>query len=78
MAVVDIPEAYLSADINNEVHVVFRGTIAEMMVMDDPALYQPFVSYETENPVLYVRLHKALCGCLKIALFFYEKIVGDL
>ena len=53
-AVVDIPGAYLSAEMDNEVHVVFIGKLAEMMVMADPALYQPFVSYEKGKPVLYV------------------------
>ena len=78
VAVVDIPGAYLSAYMDNEVHVVFRGTIVEMMVMDDPALYRPFVSYETEKSVLYVRLQKALYGCLKSALFFYDNLVVNL
>ena len=63
---------------DDEVHVVFRGTLAEMMLISDPALYWPFVSYETGNPVLYFRLQKSLYGCLKIALLFYKKIVGDL
>ena len=44
----------------------------------DPTLYLPFVSYETLKAVLYVRLQKALYGCLKSALLFYEKLVGDL
>ena len=41
-ALVDLPGAYLSADMDNEVHVVFRGTLAEMMMAANPALYQPF------------------------------------
>ena len=64
VAVVDMPGAYLSADMDNEVHTVFRGTLAEMMVADDPELYRPFVSYKTGKAVLYVRLLKALYGCL--------------
>ena len=56
VAVVDIPGAYLSADMDDEVHVVFRGTLADMMVIADPALYRPFVSYETGKLVLYVWL----------------------
>ena len=52
VAVVDILGEYLSVDMNNEVHVVFRGTLSEMMVMADPALYRPFVSYETGKPAL--------------------------
>ena len=49
-----------------------------MMVMANPALYRPFVSYETGKAVLYVRLQKALYRCLKIALLLYDKLVGDL
>ena len=78
VAVEDKAGAYMSADMDNEVHVVFRGTLAEMMVMADPALYRPFVSYEIGKTVLYVRLQKSLYGCLKSALLFYKKIVGDL
>ena len=48
VAVVDISGAYLSADMDDEVHVLFRGTLADMMVMADPALYRPFVSYEQQ------------------------------
>ena len=52
MAVVDLPVAFISVDIDDEVHVVFRGTLAEIMVMANPALYRPFVSYETGKPVM--------------------------
>ena len=78
VAVVDIPGAYLSSYMDDEVQVMFKGALAEMIVMVDPALYQPFVSYETGKLVLYVQLQKALYGCLKSALLFYEKLVGDL
>ena len=71
VAVVDIPGAYLSAEMDDEVHVMFRGALEEMMVMADPALYQPFVSYETGKPFLYFRLQKSLYGCLKSSLLFY-------
>ena len=43
VAVVYILGKYLSADMDNEVHVVFRGTIEEMMVATYPELYPPFV-----------------------------------
>ena len=68
MSLVDITGAYLSANMDNFLHVVFRGTLAEIMVVADPALCRPFVSYETGKPFLYVRLQKSLYGYLKIAL----------
>ena len=43
VAVVYTPGEYLSAYMKDEVHIVFRETLAEMMVMADPALYRPFV-----------------------------------
>ena len=39
MAVVDIPGVYFSANMDDEVHMVFRGTLADLMVDTDPALY---------------------------------------
>ena len=39
VAVVDIPGAYLSADMDDEVHMVFRGTLAELIVAADPDIY---------------------------------------
>ena len=78
VTVVDIPGAQLSANMDDEVHKVFRGTIAEIMVVAYQTLYQPFVLYETGNLVVYVRLQKALYGCLKSALLFYKKLVREL
>ena len=78
VAVVELPGAYLSADMDDGVHVVFIGTLAEMMVTADIALYRPFGSYETGKMVLYARIQKVLYGCLKSALLFYEKLVGVL
>ena len=38
VAVVYIPGAYLSADMDNEVHVVLKGVLEDIMVAADPAL----------------------------------------
>ena len=56
VAVIDKPGSYLSSDMDDKVHVVVRGTLSELMVVADPSLYQPFVSYEMGQAVLYVRL----------------------
>ena len=78
MALVDTPGVHLRVEMDDEVHVVSIGTLAEMMVVADPALYRPFVSYETVNAALYIRMQKALYGCLKSGLLLYKKLVGDL
>ena len=54
MALVDIPGAYLSKNMNNELHTVFRVTIADIMAAANPAIYRKLVSYETGKAVLYV------------------------
>ena len=78
VAVVDIPGAYLSADIDDEVHVVFRGALSELMVEVDPELYQRFMSYTTVQAVLYIRPKKSMYVCLKSELLFCEKLLRDL
>ena len=42
-ALLDIPRESLSANMDDRVQVVFRGMLAELMVMDNPALYRPFM-----------------------------------
>ena len=64
-----ISGAFLSADMDDKVHVVFRSTLAEMAAAY-PALYQTFVLYATGQAVLYIRLLNALYSCLKSALLF--------
>ena len=48
------------------------------MVATAPEIYRPFVTYGKKSElVLYVKLWKALYGCLKTGLLVYEKLVGD-
>jgi hypothetical protein len=46
VATVDIPGAFMQADIDEVVHVKFEGEMAEMLVKLDPALYRKFVKDE--------------------------------
>ena len=71
VAVVDTPGVYLSVDMDDKIHVVFIGTLAELMMAANSALYRPFVLYDTGQAVLYVWIQNALYVCLKSALLFY-------
>ena len=75
---VDIQGAYFCANMVNEVHMVFKVTVTNLMVAADPELYLPFISYARGQAVMYVHLQKSLYGCLKISLLFCEKILGDM
>ena len=72
VAVVDIPGAYLRADMDDGVFMIFRGTMAELMVASDPMLYRKYISYRKKGEaLLYVRVQQVLYGCLKSALLLY-------
>ena len=64
---------------DNDVFMIFRGTMAELMVVSNPTFYRKYISYRNNGEsLLYVRFQKALYGCLKSALIFDEKLVGNL
>ena len=78
-AVVDLPSAYLHADMDDEEEVlmVLRGDLANMMALAAPDVYRKYITITTDGkPILYVKLCKALYGCLKSALLFLPKTVG--
>jgi hypothetical protein len=72
VATVDIPGAFMQADIDELVHVKFEGEIAEMLVKMDPKLYRKYVKDENGKTVLYVELLKALYGTMRAALLFWK------
>jgi hypothetical protein len=75
----DIPGAFLHADSDEDVTMILKGRLAELMVQVAPNLYQKYVTVDRKNtPILYVKIQKALYGLLRSALLFYKKLVGDL
>jgi hypothetical protein len=79
VAIVDMPGAYLTADMDEEVFMCLMGRLAELMVKTSPEIYRKYIYVGSDNrPVLYVKLQKALYGCLRSALLFYQKLLKDL
>jgi hypothetical protein len=79
VAVVDVPGAFLSLGMDEYVLMTIKGRLAELMVKAAPNMYRKYITLDANNqPILYVKLQKALYGCLRSALLFYEKLVGDL
>jgi hypothetical protein len=75
----DIPGAFLHADLDEEVIMLLRGQLADLMVQVDPELYGPYlIKNEKGESILYVRMLKAMYGLLRSALLFYLKLVKDL
>jgi hypothetical protein len=64
---------------DEEVIMLLRGRLAELMVKTAPNIYRKYITVDSNNqPVLYVKLQKALYGCLRSALLFCQKFVGDI
>jgi hypothetical protein len=75
---VDLPGAFMQADMEDTVHMKLEGKMAELMVRIDPKLYRQYVQVEKGREVLYVVLKKALYGTLKAALLFWKKLSSQL
>jgi hypothetical protein len=79
VTIVDVPGSFLTADMDEEVIMCLRGRLVELMVKTAPNIYRKFISLDNKgNSILYVKLQKALYGCLRSALLLYLKLVKDL
>ena len=66
-------------DDKEEVLMVLRAPLAELMALTAPQVYSKFVTIDANGrQILYVKVQKALYGLLKSALLFYRKLWGDL
>ena len=79
VAVIDLPYAFLNADNNEQTLMFLKGNLAELMVQIDPQMYRKHIITSSKGePMLYVRLSKALYGLLQSALLFYRKLRAEL
>ena len=78
VAVLDVPGAFMQADIDELVHVTFTGEMVNMLLQIDHDKYKDYVVTEREDKVLYMELLKALYGTLRAARLFWEKLSKQL
>ena len=79
VATIDISGAYLHTNTDEEIVMLLRGKLAELMAEVEPKLYHKYIQKDKKgNSILYVKMQKALYGLLRNALLFYQKLVGDL
>jgi len=77
IVVSDIPEAFLHADMEDNVHMLLEGAVAEMIVKLDPTIYRKHIWYNKHGkPMLDVQLKKALYRTLQAALLF-SKLLSE-
>jgi hypothetical protein len=73
VATCDVEGAYLHADMTDTVHMVFEDNMVDYMVQANPDRYSPYVTTNKHGKrLLYVELKKALYGCVKSALLWYN------
>jgi len=77
VATADVPGAYLCAKMTDFVLVKLRDQSVEILCSCNKN-YEKYVRMEKGKKVLYLRLAKALYGCLQSALLWYETFVGCL
>jgi hypothetical protein len=74
VATADISGAFLQADIDELVLVMFEGVMVDLLIKTDP-IYGNFVHTTKQGKkLLYVKLTKAMYGCMKAARLFYENL----
>ena len=78
VAIVDIPSAFLHADMDEEVNMRIDGKMAELLSKVNPKKYQRFLEEKDGKAIVYVCLKKALYGTLKEALLFWEHLSDNL
>ncbi len=77
VATADVAGAYLKADMDDFVVMKFTGESVNILCNMNPK-HKSFVVIEKGVKVLYVRLAKAMYGCVKSALLWYNLFHGTL
>ena len=75
VATVDVAGAYLKTPMTDFVIVKVTGESTRIMCKVNP-YYKRYVTKEKGKPVIYMRLKKALYGCMQSALLWYKTFKG--
>ena len=76
--VLDVPGAFMQADIDELVHVRFTGEMVSMLLHIDNDMYNEYVVIEKGEKVMYMELLKALYGTLRAARLVWQKLSKQL
>ena len=74
VATVDIPGAFMQADMVGDVYMKLEGKIAELLTELEPDQYNKYLQKVKGKSVMYVKLRKALYGTLQAALLFWQDL----
>ena len=75
MKTVDVPGAFLNAELPDLVHMTLVGPMADILIEIAPSVYKPFASKnKKDETVLVVVLTKALYGCILSSLRWWIQL----
>ena len=77
VATADIVGAYLMADMKDHVIVKLRGESVKILCKANK-VYKQYVTIEKSKEVIYLKLDKALYGCVQSALLWYHTFTDEL
>ncbi len=68
----NVPSAFVNTNVDEEVIMVLKGELAEMMIHIAPEVYRKYGSVDRKGTkILYVKLQKALYGLMQASLLCY-------
>ncbi len=74
-----MPSAFVNTYVNEDILMVLKGELADMMVQIVPQIYRKYIAVERKvTMILYVKLQKALYGLMRANLIFYRKLRREL
>ena len=77
MAISDVVGAYLLAEMEDHVLVKLTGIAVDVLCRANEK-YKKFVVFEKGKKVIYLKLERALYGCIQSALLWYNTFVTKL
>ena len=79
VAIFDVPGAYLNADLPEDKFIIikFENKFVDIMCTVNPELKKEVI-HDGKNKVLYLKIVKALYGCVESALLWYQLFSSEL
>ena len=69
----DVSSALVNTDVDEDVIMVLKGELADMMIQIAPEVYRKYVTVDRKGmPILYVKLQKVPYGLMNASLLFYR------
>jgi hypothetical protein len=78
VGVYDLPGAFLHAHQTDITYVKMTDEGATLLIEVSPTTYKDYLILEGDKNTIYLMLKRALYGCIKSALLFWENLSGKL